>query len=238
MSEPPASRATASVYVDGFNLYRRLLEGQPQDKWLDLEALSRHLLPEFDILRVRYFTAVIKALPGADVDSPQRQQAYIRALRAQPRTSVHLGNFRVDRRRMPLHPLQYGSDDKPVSALVRKTEEKGSDVSLASYLLMDAFRDEANMYVVVSNDSDLVTPLRLAKEEFGRKIGVLSPMEPKRASNELKQLGLDLHRQVTIEALRAAQLPDRISDPHGTVRRPGKWSRKSEGPGEAGPSNQ
>jgi len=37
---------------------------------------------------------------------------------------------------------------------VIKTEEKGSDVNLATYLLVDAFRDDAEAFVVVSNDSD------------------------------------------------------------------------------------
>lgn len=218
-------RPTVSVYVDGFNLYRRLLEGQPQDKWLDLEALARALLPEYELVRVRYFTAIVKALPGADRDSPQRQQAYLRALATLPRTSVHLGNFRVDRRRMPLSPVEFDPDGRPLLVTVRKTEENGSDVSLASFLLLDAFRDDADLFVVLSNDSDLVTPMRLVCEELGKRIGLLSPMEPKRASNELKQTGISIHRQVTIGSLAASQLPEEISDAHGTVRRPLTWRR-------------
>lgn len=134
---PPRPRA--SVYIDGFNLYRRLLENQPQDKWLDVEALATRLLPVFELTRVRYFTAIIKVLPGADVNSPQRQQAYLRALETLPRTTIHLGNFRVDKRRMPVHPIEWEADGMPRMATVRKTEEKGSDVSLASHLLLDAF---------------------------------------------------------------------------------------------------
>ncbi len=78
------SEPTASVYIDGLNLYRRLLEGHPECKWLDVEALAREVLPEHKIVRVRYFTAIVKALPGADVNSPQRQQAYLRALATLP----------------------------------------------------------------------------------------------------------------------------------------------------------
>ena len=92
--QPADARPTASVYIDGLNLYRRLLAGRPDLKWLDIEVLAEHLLPEYDIVRVRYFTAVIKALPGADATSPQRQQAYLRTLRSLPRTSVELGKFR------------------------------------------------------------------------------------------------------------------------------------------------
>jgi hypothetical protein len=66
------SKPTANLYIDGFNLYRRLLQRHPQDKWLDLEALAEYVLPDFEIKRVRYFTAIIKPLPGADPQSPQR----------------------------------------------------------------------------------------------------------------------------------------------------------------------
>lgn len=228
----------ASVYVDGFNLYRRLLQGQPQDKWLDLESLTQRLLPEYDLVRLRYFTAIIKSLPGADLNAPQRQQAYLRALRTLPRTTVHLGKFRVDRRRMPLHPVEFLSDGSPRQAVVRKTEEKGSDVALASYLMLDAFSGESEVYVILSNDSDLVTPLQLVREHLGRDVGLLSPMAPKRSSNELKQTGPVVHREVNIDALHACQLPNSMHDEHGWIHRPPEWSRKSESPAEAGPSNQ
>lgn len=231
-------RPTASVYIDGFNLYRRLLQGYPQDKWLDVEKLAEHLLYEYEITRVRYFTAHIKALPGADRDSPQRQQAYLRALRTLPRTSVHLGKFRIDTRVMPAHPTELQEDGTPKTVKVKKTEEKGSDVALSSLLLLDAMRGESDIYVVLSNDSDLVMPIRLAKEELGRDVGLLSPMEPKRSSNELKQVGLGLHRQVTLESLKSSQLPDQLSDSTGTIRRPEKWVKTSEGPAEAEPSNR
>lgn len=234
----PESRPKASVYIDGLNLYRRLLAGRPDLKWLDIEALSEELLPEYDVVRVRYFTAVIKALPGADATSPQRQQAYLRALRSLPRTTVELGKFRIDRRVMPVHPTEWGADGTPRRVRVKKTEEKGSDVALASRLLVDAMRGDSDLYAVLTNDSDLVMPLRLASEDLGRQVGLLSPMQPKRASNELKQTHLALHRQVTLEAVAASQLPNELRDASGTIHRPPKWSGNSEGPAEAEPSNQ
>ena len=42
----------------------------------------------------------------------------------------------------------------PKTVEVIKTEEKGSDVNLATYLLVDAFRRDAEAFVVISNDSD------------------------------------------------------------------------------------
>lgn len=233
-----STRPTAAVYVDGFNLYRRLLEGQPQDKWLDLEALATRVLPEFEVVAVRYFTAVIKPLPGKDRNAPQRQQAYLRALRTLPRTSIFEGKFRVDTRVMPVHPVELLADGSAKTVRVKKTEEKGSDVALASMLLIDAMRGLADCFVVLSNDSDLVLPIRMVKQELGRQVGILSPVDEKRSSNELRQLDLDLFRRVPVSALAECQLPDELSDEHGTVRGPEKWRRNSEGPAEARPSNQ
>lgn len=81
------------VYVDGFNLYYRALKGTPY-KWLDLHALFCSVLrPSNDVRRIRYFTADIsgKRDPGA----PIRQQAFLRAIRKDPRVSIHKGKFLV-----------------------------------------------------------------------------------------------------------------------------------------------
>lgn len=238
MTESPDGKPKASVYIDGFNLYRRLLERHPEHKWLNLEALMDRILPEYDVAEVSYFTAIIRALPGKDPSSPQRQQAFLRALRTLPRVSVYMGKFRIDQRIMPLHPTQYDVDGTPIQVKVKKTEEKGSDVALASRLLIDAMKGESEIYVVCTNGSDLVMPLRLAREELGRQVGLLSPMEPKRASNELKQTNPVLHRQIRPSDLAASQLPDELRDATGWIRRPPQWAGNSEGPAEAGPSNQ
>ncbi|WP_158564316.1 NYN domain-containing protein [Jiangella anatolica] len=236
--EDADSKPTASVYIDGFNLYRRLLERHPEHKWLDLEALADRVLSDYHVTSVSYFTAIIKALPGKDSSSPQRQQAYLRALATSPRTQVYLGKFRIDPRIMPLHPTELDAAGVPMRVRVKKTEEKGSDVALASRLLIDAMKGEADVFVVCTNDSDLVMPMRLVKEELGRDVGLLSPMEPKRSSNELKQTGPIWHRQITPADLDACQLPDELDDAQGTIRRPVKWARNSEGPAEAEPSNR
>ncbi len=47
-----------NIYVDGFNLYYGALKGTPY-KWLDLDMLSRLLVPGREIKRIRYFTAPV-----------------------------------------------------------------------------------------------------------------------------------------------------------------------------------
>jgi len=124
-------RPTANVYVDGFNLYYGALKGTSH-KWLDLDALFRTLVPTHEIKRIRYFTARISARrdnPG----SPTRQDTYLRALRTLPNVSIHLGKFLQSSVRMPLASPKLGG---PKTVEVLKTEEKGSDVNLATYLLI------------------------------------------------------------------------------------------------------
>lgn len=138
------------VYIDGFNFYYGAVKGTPH-KWLDLEALARRLLPRDEIIKVRYFTARISSRP----DDPQqavRQETYLRALSTLPLVEMHFGHYVTRTTRMPLAtPPDRGA--RTVEVL--KTEEKGSDVNLATYLLLDAFRGNCDTAVVVSNDSDL-----------------------------------------------------------------------------------
>jgi len=70
------------VYVDGFNLFHRLLEGRANVKWLDLFSLAKTCLrDENDVTMVRYFTARVTGTP-ADPDQPSRQDVYLRAVSA------------------------------------------------------------------------------------------------------------------------------------------------------------
>lgn len=46
---------------------------------------------------------------------------------------------------------------------VNRPEEKGSDVALASHLLVDALENRADSYALITNDSDLVPPPAIAQ---------------------------------------------------------------------------
>ena len=79
------------VYVDGFNLYYRAL-AQKQHKWLSLYALAKQILdPENNIIAIRYYTARVSG--NRDPDEPNRQAAYLRALKTIPGLSIHYGKF-------------------------------------------------------------------------------------------------------------------------------------------------
>ena len=192
------------MYVDDFNLYRRALVDSPHN-WLDLETMARLLLPEHVITRVRCFTAHIKHQPH-DPRAPQRQQVYLRALRANPPIDIHLGYFRNNRRDMPVHPMQYDATGKPVTVRVRKTEEMGSDVNLATYLLLDRFRQSADAYIVMSNESDLAEPMTVMIHKFRHTVGLVAPTG-----------------QPSDALLAASQLPNSLKDVNGTIHKPTEW---------------
>ena len=207
--------ARAIVYLDGFNLYYGALKGTPY-KWLDVEALARRLVPTDQLVAVRYFTARVRPRPD-DPQQPQRQQVYLRALETLPLVSIHLGHYLSHPTRMPLaHPLPGG----PKTVEVIRTEEKGSDVNLATHLLLDAFRGHCDKAVVVTNDSDLQEPIRVAEDELGVGVVIVNPHPPLRRSLALRASGL---RQLRRPALVACQLPTNLRDARGEIHKPTTW---------------
>lgn len=222
-----------NVYIDGFNLYYGLLKGGPH-KWLNLEVLFDGLMPRNQIQRIRYFTAKVEARPG-DLDLPVRQSAYLRALATLPRVEVTFGNFLSSCTRAPVvmrdlagRPvmangkpvIKTAPSGKPVMEWVYKTEEKGSDVNLASHLLRDVYAGDCDCAVVVSNDSDLLTPLRMAKADRNLIIGLIPP-RPK-GSLELKRTA-NFQKQIRAHHLAGAQFPASFQDAVGTITKPANW---------------
>ena len=206
-----------SVYIDGFNLYYGALKGRP-GKWLDLQALCRALLPRDEITRIRYFTARAAARPH-DLQVPVRQDAYLRALATLPLVTIHEGRFLTTTVRMALAQPRPGW---PATVEVIKTEEKGSDVNLASYLLLDGFRQAYDTAVVISNDSDLAEPIRMVSTELGRHVGIYSPRE--RLSVTLREAGQAFHRRINPSAVTHSQLPDPVIDAAGRrIAKPASW---------------
>ena len=103
---------------------------------------------------------------------------------------------------------------------VLKTEEKGSDVNLATYLLLDAFRQNCDTAVVISNDSDLAEPVRIAQSEAGIKVGVINPHSAKYRSRRLEGT---FFKQLRPNVLSQCQLPTTLHDSEGSVTKPKTW---------------
>ena len=213
-----------TVYIDGFNLYYRLLRERPAIKWVNPLLLARRVVgPKNQITKVRYFTARVSG--RLDSDAPHRQQLYLDALGTIPELEIHFGSFLETRKyaglvkpaldktsrdnRMPLLPW-------PDVAHVWKTEEKGSDVNIATYLLLDAFQNGYDVAAVLSNDSDLVEPIRLTNSVLGKPVGLLSPV--KNPQKALREAAAFL-RHVKSADVAASQFPDSVTLANGAVVR-------------------
>lgn len=203
-----------TIYIDGFNLYYGCLKNTPY-KWLDLKTLFQTLLrSDNQITDIKYFTARIRAR-ASDVSAPQKQRIYIRALEAYiPEIKVKYGHFLQSNVRMR------NANPPPNTVDVIKTEEKGSDVSLAVHLLNDAWLGKFDCGVVVSNDSDMAEAMRLVRQFHPDKIlGLITPGERKTS----QKLNEHAHFVKTIRngALKSSQMPDII--PNTNISKPISW---------------
>jgi hypothetical protein len=202
----------ANVYIDGFNLYYGALKGTAF-RWLNIETLCRLMLPLDTIHQIKYFSALVDPRPG-DPAQRTRQQTYFRALRTIPNLSIILGSFLTHEITMPL------ASSKGGFARVIKTEEKGSDVNIATHLLMDGFRNEYEIAIVVSNDSDLLLPIRVVTEQLGKPVGLLNPQ--KHPSTALLPY-VRFVKQIRAGVLAKSQFSSTLKDQQGTFTKPPKW---------------
>lgn len=213
-----------AVYIDGFNLYRGRLRSRPRWKWLDLEALSRGFCgPDDRLVKVRYFTSWVSG--KVDPSAPQRQQTFLRALRSTPLVEVAFGRFE---HRAKLRPLVDPSADLPRMVWVHEFQEKGSDVNLATALLMDGLDGLWDRAVVVSSDSDLESPIREAASRFG-PVAVVSPHRLSTGpdgtfSTTLARVSTS-YRSLRDDEVEAALFPREVRLASGRiVLRPASWS--------------
>jgi len=227
-----------NVYVDGFNLYYGAAKHTPH-KWVNLAELCLQVLPGLNINRIRYFTALVKPLPS-DPHTRLRQEIYIRALETLPNLTVHYGHYLQSTVSMPLAtPPATGSR----FASVLKMEEKGSDVNIATYMLVDAFRGDCDQLIVITNDSDLAEPVRIINKELKIPVGIFNPqtddtalrqarvtgrpLRPARPSILLKQVA-KFNRNITSEGptchMALSQFAPVLTDAQGrTITKPAIW---------------
>jgi hypothetical protein len=213
-------RLRTIVYVDGFNLYYGCLKDSP-NRWLDLGALcGRVLRDDADIVAIKYFTARVKPRPG-NPHQAQRQQVYLRALETVPNLTIHYGHFIT---RTATRRLVQDRQGRPAYAEIWTTEEKGSDVNLASHLLIDGFRARYDLAVVISNDGDLKEPVHFVRHDLQASVGVLNPHANRSWALSPKRLPRgSFYKPLRQAALAASQFPRELRDTQGAFHKPRGW---------------
>ena len=181
----------------------------------------------------------LKPLPS-DPHTRLRQEIYIRALETLPNLTVHYGHYLQSKKSMPLATARPGG---PRFADVLNMEEKGSDVNIATYMLVDAFRKDCDQLIVITNDSDLAEPVRIINKELMIPVGIFNPHthdtevrrarvtgkppRPARPSIELKKVA-KFHRNITSEEptchMALSQFAPVLTDAQGrTITKPAGW---------------
>jgi len=203
--------ARTIVYIDGFNFYYGCIKGSPY-RWLNLLHFAKLVLPKNDVIKVKYFTAIVKPTAN-DQSKAVRQQTYLRALATIPDIEVFLGSFQS-------HPVRRPLADGGGSVVITDMKEKGSDVNLATELLVDAFENAFDVAAVISNDSDLVAPIRAVRTRTSKPVGIINPHP--RPSAELRKC-CSFYKEIRTWQLANALLPENLTDDHGEIHKPFRW---------------
>lgn len=234
------SRMRVGVYVDAYNLYyggrASCGRGTAGWRWLDIRALAQGLLkersdwPGAGIKRVVYCSARVDSAdnPSGYAD----QDIYLKALIATGSVDhIEFGYYVARVKSLPLavrkpngRPQLVNPDwpvmiqdgaGMPVSnarfmVSVAHREEKGSDVNVASHLLIDIFSGQIDAALVISNDSDLRFPIEQARCRV--PVGLVNPT-PAQTAGALRGLptygtGRHFWRKLTAGDFTRHQLPD------------------------------
>lgn len=225
----------ATFYIDGFNFYYRRTKDQPQYKWLNMKALADLLVPNgTTVTAVKYYTAPVSG--KVDHDAPRRQQALLSALRTVPEIAIYNGRFLYSEKWAGLvhppraKPQPYAWTQPPPDVVyVKKTEEKGSDVNLGVHLVRDGFLKLFDVAYVITNDTDLVEPIRIVTQEIGLPVCIVAPARARKASDRpmpspsLEAVASFKH-YIDDAELAAAQFPpviNRVGKP--PIHKPATW---------------
>ena len=212
------------AYVDGLNVYyggRHLCgRGAPGWRWFDLAASVERMIARnaawaakgATLRRLVYCTALIRG--EIDTNGRRRQEAYLAALREDDRITIELGHFALRKVRG-----EVGNDGKRRARAA--ADEKGSDVNVASHLLIDIHTQEIDAAVLISNDSDFRLPAQHARTRV--PTATVNPRGRPTArglqGNPNDGVGGHWWYRLTAKDFFDHQLPDVL----GSARKPADW---------------
>lgn len=221
------------IYIDGYNLYYGAVHGSPY-KWLDIVKLFQSICNEQEplskIAAVKFFTAPVKAKVSTHGDSSvSSQNNYHKALNSLYPEILEIinGSFMQERGLLPRYQKPLNKNDK---LEVWRLEEKKTDVNIALHMYRDVIKREAEQFVLVSNDSDLVPALEFIKEEnIDITVGSVIPRrkvkgsKSRTTSKEISDLSHWTRKYILDSELENAQLPDMVPSRKKPAYKPDYW---------------
>lgn len=224
-------------------------QGQPGWRWLDLRVLGKRLVDNSAwskhgarLEKIVYCTAHVKG--NVNPVGRREQDIYIRGLTEHGSIDrLELGKY-ISRaksallatqdhkgRPVPCKPawpvmVRDGSTAQDIAnanflVSYQHIEEKGSDVNVASHLLLDVLKSRVEAAIVISNDSDLRFPIQECRERV--PVGTVNPGQSPLAGDLRGEMsdGVGDHWWYRLKNLdyESCQLPD----PAGSASKPAGW---------------
>jgi len=210
-----------NVYIDGYNFYHGLKKIKKTDPdwqrfyWLDMVKLFDHfILPGQTLQTVFYFSA-----PDHEPDRRLRQEILFRANKL-----VNPDRFEV------IYGKYYKKNltCKLCTGRYRIHEEKRTDVNICAFMMNDCALNNVDNIILVTADSDLITPIELIRRYYpGKKLRLFFPplVQSRELTNIMKAkkkepIHLSRHKQKFVKSL----LPDVVSNDGTTLTIPDKWN--------------
>lgn len=151
-----------TFYVDGFNFYYGLKRKKQVDRswkrfyWIDIVKLFEQFLgPDQELAKVVYFTA-----SPLDPDKSSRQSALLNA-----NAILHPDKFEIVRGKY----INKIIECPHCHLAINRPEEKKTDVNLSVRMMGDCFKNETDVVILVSADTDLIPPIDFILNNFPEK---------------------------------------------------------------------
>lgn len=151
-----------TFYVDGFSFYYGLKRKKQVDRswkrfyWIDIVKLFEQFLgPDQELAKVVYFTA-----SPLDPDKSSRQSALLNA-----NVILHPDKFEIVRGKY----INKIIECPHCHLAINRPEEKKTDVNLSVRMMGDCFKNETDVVILVSADTDLIPPIDFILNHFPEK---------------------------------------------------------------------
>lgn len=177
-------------YIDGFNFYYGLKRSMSVDSkwlrayWIDVVKFCEQFIGEGQALeKVVYFTAT-----PLSVGKSKRQSAFLNANKA-----LNGERFEIVRGKY----MEKSIVCKYCGADISQPEEKRTDVNISVRMVGDAAHNVADIYALISADSDLIPPVSYILENFPKaQVKVYFP--PSDFSKDIRDALLAVGRRPTL----------------------------------------
>lgn len=209
-----------TFYVDGFNFYyglRTARKVNPQWKqayWIDLVKFFELFLGEDQELnKVIYFTA-----SPLNPDKNSRQSAFLNANKLLNGNRFEIVRGKYISKEIKCPNCKY---------VMIRPEEKKTDVNISVRIIADCLKEQTDIIVLVSGDSDLLPPIEFIQSNYPEK-KVKAFFPPSIYSRDIAD-NIRVHKgkitflEKNLNKFLLVRMPDEVTKEGKTYTMPDKW---------------